>query len=762
MNLLNPALQYHQSFGFNILPLMNKVPAGQWTEWQQKRMSPENLMAFNWQNINGIGSISGIDNLRCLDFDSVNDVTIVKDFLRNLGLPSEYQWTVLSGSGSGYHIWFYCNDDSYLFKLLGGEKSYFKLNLKFSSRCDHIELRWKNCQTALPPSLHPSGKEYKFINCKSEIPQLPPSMIPTGRLVSTINAHCFIKSTEEERKTVTQKGQQVSRASLIAASLFLEGKISNYDDWMRIGFALASLGNEGRDYFIRISSHNPKYQDSEDTLQTKFDGFLKDRKGDISIGTFFEIAQKYGYEEISSHFWSIEYMKVKICSDQLIEYLESEGFAKLIVNKDYIFIRIRDNIISEISKIDIKDQLLEYINKNSKGPERRLLRSFFIRNSKTFSGESVLECLHTVKPEIVYGTKEKEFFFFNNCFIEVTKDAVTQHNYSELKGNIWEKQKAQHDYYPAGSKSEFEIFIENVCRKDNERINALRSAIGYLLVSYKDPSSAKAIIFIDEKLSDNAFGRSGKGLVSKAVSQMKNILKIDGKNFSFDRSFMFQAVDQDTQLIIFDDVKKKFSFEKLFSILTEGITIEKKNKNEYRVPYERSPKILITTNHTVEGTDDSSIDRQFVVEFSDYYNAQHKPKDEFGHLFFDEWNQDQWAAFYNYMADCCKYYLGNGLKSYEYINLTRKKLIDSTAPEFEEFISGLALSKSYNKKELFEQFKKEYEDFGQSKQNMLSKWTKIYADLYNLDIIERKAGTERYIRFEKKAKNESKTKHSQS
>jgi len=460
---------------------------------------------------------------------------------------------------------------------------------------------------------------------------------------------------------------------------------------------------------------------------------------------------------MKSIFWKVENNTVVIHSHRLITFLEQAGFAKMIINKDYVLIRHTDNIISDISKLKIKDLLLNYIKENEQGERRDLVLDYFIRNSGVYCGENLLECIRTINPESIFGNKEKEYFFFRNCCIEVTKDHIRRKEYSELEGTIWEKQKAQHDFHFTQEKSEFEVFIENVCRKDQERINALRSAIGYLLVSYKDPSSAKAVIFIDEKLSDNAFGRSGKGLVSKAVSEMKNVLKIDGKNFTFDRNFMFQSVDQDTQLIIFDDVKKKFSFEKLFSILTEGLTIEKKNKNEYRVPYERSPKILITTNHTVEGTDDSSLDRQFVVEFSDYYNAQHKPRDEFGHLFFDEWNEEQWTAFYNYMAECCRYYLQNGLKSYEYVNLTRKKLIDSTSAEFEEFMNDLPLNAEFNKRELFDQFRKEYEDFGQTKQNLLSKWTKIYADLYNLELIERKSGTERYIKFIAKAYNAAKS-----
>lgn len=75
---------------------------------------------------------------------------------------------------------------------------------------------------------------------------------------------------------------------------FLKGKIDNYEDWMNCGFALANLGEEGRKYFIEISD-NPNYNDALDEINSKFDNFLKKRKGKITLATLFEIAKGYGY-----------------------------------------------------------------------------------------------------------------------------------------------------------------------------------------------------------------------------------------------------------------------------------------------------------------------------------------------------------------------------------------------------------------------------------------------------------------------------------
>lgn len=782
MNFREIAKDYYDVYGFNLLPLENKVPRINWEHWQTNEMGTDDIDHLGWNsNTNGIGAISGIKNLRCLDFDAVTDYEIVKMFVKNLGLPSEYLWVVRSGSGKGYHIWFYCsplsvspkggekssNENDLLIKTLGGEKSYYKLTLNEKGLCDHIELRWKNCQTVLPPSFHPSGGQYEFVNLRYKgIPASAPHNIGVGKLMDVLREFCIIESETSKVKSET-KIQGIPRTSkdvryLKEAAEYIKGKIDNYDDFLRIGWALCSLGEAGKEYFIMVGSDNSKYpEDTETALGKKYDSLLKDYRGDITLGTFFEIAKKYGYSPhlnplpkgedfYTIKFWSFNEGRLIIQRNEFIEFLEAEGFGKLFSGKDYIFIQDRENIVREVAPVNIKDFVFEYVNEFTDPGLKRIVKESLIRSAKTLFSEATLECLQTVELKFAEDTKEQALLFFRNCFIEVTSDDVKIKKYSELNGKIWEKQLIKRDFSITKEGTSFEKFINNVCRNDVSRINALRSAIGYLTHGYKDPTQTKAIIFTDEKLSDKAFGRSGKGLVANAAKQMKNVLRIDGKNFRFDKSFPFQSVNPDTQIMYFDDVNKKFGFEKLFSIITEGITIEKKNKNEYSIPYERSPKILITTNQSITGSDDSSRARQFVVEFSDFYNANHFPIQDFGKMFFDEWDKNEWSAFDNYMIECCQYYLKNGLKEYDYVNLTKKKLIDETAVEFEEFIKDVPLNVEQNKKDLFERFKKEYEDFGQMKQNTFSKWTKVYAELYDLRIDERKSGADRYFTFRKK------------
>ena len=65
----------------------------------------------------------------------------------------------------------------------------------------------------------------------------------------------------------------------------------SYDDWMKIGFALASLGEFGRELFHMVSSVNGKYKPAE--TDRKFTELLRDGNR-ISIGTFFHYCQRFG------------------------------------------------------------------------------------------------------------------------------------------------------------------------------------------------------------------------------------------------------------------------------------------------------------------------------------------------------------------------------------------------------------------------------------------------------------------------------------
>jgi len=150
----------------------------------------------------------------------------------------------------------------------------------------------------------------------------------------------------------------------------------------------------------------------------------------------------------------------------------------------------------------------------------------------------------------------------------------------------------------------------------------------------------------------------------------------------------------------------------LFSLITEGITLEKKNKDAVKVPVQDSPKILITTNYTIGGVGGSFERRKFEAELSAHFGSHHTPLDEFGHMLFDDWNNEEWNRFDNFMVDCLQYYLKLGLVKCGYKNLDIRKFIKDTSNEFYEWTidKNIPLNTRFNRSEKFEEFIKEYPD----------------------------------------------------
>lgn len=73
---------------------------------------------------------------------------------------------------------------------------------------------------------------------------------------------------------------------------------NNYEDWLKIGFALSdATGENGRGFYHRISRQSTKYKSSECDIQ--YSKCTNGKSNGISKGTFFKICQDYGIDTIS-------------------------------------------------------------------------------------------------------------------------------------------------------------------------------------------------------------------------------------------------------------------------------------------------------------------------------------------------------------------------------------------------------------------------------------------------------------------------------
>lgn len=465
--------------------------------------------------------------------------------------------------------------------------------------------------------------------------------------------------------------------------------------------------------------------------------------------------------------------KVKIDRSGLIRFLEDHGFGKLYQESDLesTLVRIVDQVVERTSVERIKDFVLDHIRETvsdedglplqTNGGQLRHHASFSIqdvedallRGANVYFSSSLFEFLSPLSLNFHRDTPEKAFFYFRNGFVEVTEEDFYLRPYEKLDGVIWQDEIIPRDFRELkgeGSPMEWDWgrFLWNVSGQDSNRHEALRTSIGYLLHGYKDPARAKAIAFVDEAVTDVPSGRSGKSLVGEGIGYMVPAVRVDAKNFSFESRFRFQDIELDTQVLEFNDAPKGFEFERLFSAITDDMQREKKGKDSVTIPFEDSPKFLLSTNYVIEGDGPSFEDRIFQVEFHPHYDADHRPVDDFDGRFFEGWEEEQWARFDNIMIYCVRQYLSKGLFEYRHVNLEKRRLRQQTSIDFAEFIRNKEPG-WYQKKGLFDTFTEAYEgDYEWLTQRKFTRWCNQFGRIFTGEKLpKKKSGADRYIKL---------------
>lgn len=461
--------------------------------------------------------------------------------------------------------------------------------------------------------------------------------------------------------------------------------------------------------------------------------------------------------------------EIKIDQSALVDFWHFLGYGKRYEfgSQTSTIVRRQGNVLERVSTEQIKDVNLRYVETLSSPFQDEILAGLR-KGANVYFSRYLVECLPVLDGEFLHDDRYTAHFFFRNAWVRVTAAGVEASSYETLPGFIWKDQIMQRDFHPvdfsdqAFLEAEFGRFLWNVVRQNPERLGSLCAAIGYLLHGFKNPALARAICFVDEVVSDVPSGRSGKGLVMKAIGQLVPTLHVDARNFRFDSQFSFQGIIPGvTRLVHFSDASQRFPFERLFALITDDMSVEEKNRPRVIIPFDQSPKLGISTNYIIEGQGGSHEDRIFEIEFSDHYNERHKPEAEFGHLFFTGWDADEWNRFDNVMLRCAQVFLRDGLRTYQHVNLETKKLIQQTSAEFCEFVEENRYRANtperakdpvnrleYSKSDEFEAFCKMYPDAG-IEQRDFTKFLKIYARLRGWQIDERRGtgGKDRHIWF---------------
>jgi hypothetical protein len=735
---------------------------------------------FNKRADNSLLEHSG---LICLDFDNFEDKKKLNDYKDELKKDKFVFSAFISPSDDGLKVIVRIPNDpdnhvSYFNSLEKHFKSaYFDKTSKNLSRV---------CYESYDPEIYINDKskvwekteepEYKEVDKFSSKQTIP---ITNDNKIVEILMKWWVK------RYGLVDGERNNNTYILAAAFNDYGVNKSLAEYVMSQFASSDFPlSEIKQTIDSAYSHTNKfgtkyYEDEEKVSQIKQkikrgahkkDVIAEFTDSDIHESVITDVIENIDEEESGKKFWfKSDKGSISIIHYLFKSFLEDNGFFKFVPegSKDFILVRVTNNLIENTSETEIKDFVLDYLE----NVDDMSVYNYFADKTRFFK-DDFLSLLSSVDVYFIEDTKDTAYLYYRNCAVKVTMKDIIMIDYMDLGGYIWKDQIIDRDFDICDSNEcDYKTFVANIAGDDEQRIKSMESTIGYLMHGYKNLSYCPAVILNDEVITDNPEGGTGKGLFVNGISKMKKFAMIDGKSFNFEKSFAYQTVSIDTQVLCFDDVRKHFDFERLFSIVTEGLTIEKKNKDAIKLTFARSPKVVITTNYAIKGKGNSFERRKWELEFKQFYTKEFTPLVEFGRLLFSDWDFDEWCRFDNYMINNLKSYMNTGLIKSTFVNLKVRKLSAETCHEFIEWCGLIEGSQSSDKlktdkilfkSDLYVDFVNDNPDFGPKakmtiSRNVFYKWLVSYGNfISDIPPVEGRDSNGRWIKFitEKAKKDE--------
>lgn len=193
----------------------------------------------------------------------------------------------------------------------------------------------------------------------------------------------------------------------------------------------------------------------------------------------------------------------------------------------------------------------------------------------------------------------------------------------------------------------------------------LMFVLGYHSAQYKDPGKPWLTFLQDNLISDigQASGRSGKSVFSKAPTYVRASFYKGGRtlNDKNQYQFFYDGLTEFHDYIEIDDMHEFADFGFFYTQVTGKREVNPKNYTPITLDYEKSGKMLISSNYELQNIDSSTVGRLLNCSVSDYYHEKTKfndytesrsPLTKFGRRIYDDFTDDEWIRFYNFIAYC--------------------------------------------------------------------------------------------------------------
>lgn len=368
-----------------------------------------------------------------------------------------------------------------------------------------------------------------------------------------------------------------------------------------------------------------------------------------------------------------EFLKEKGCGLDLINIVKAspffsvdklEGLNRIKLNfkntaKDSQLFFFK-NLVAKVTADDIN---MRFENKDVYAFDKTIVTHEVQKEDKLF--ENSLDVDGNNRVTIHYKGCEYQNFLINASRVHWRKDLEANYK-GENKKALKDKYFAENQFTLNGAN----LSLQEQIVQEQHFLNKC-FGIGYILHRFKRSDYAKLLYIMDDLVKDNnddANGRSGKSVFTNGIKQIfKNYFPLDGKDKTITADkHIFHGFDENNEVIEIEDADISLDLKFFYTKITTGIRVNPKNTKPYLVDFADAAKMIWTTNYGRPNLTGSDIGRLFFVSFSDFYHEktegyfeQRKISTDFGHQLFDDWNKKQWNLFFNFMMQCCQFYLAN-------------------------------------------------------------------------------------------------------
>ena len=252
------------------------------TKWQERPLDKAGLQAeLDNGRAKAIGVCCGVPSggLLFLDHDGRSASTILRDW----GCPMSSlprSWTVTSGRDGRFQV-IYRVPEHYWAGI--ATRKYKSGVTDSEGKPEQIELRWTGCQSVVAGA-HPTTSGYHWVAKYSpedlDLAEAPLCLIER-----------MLKPAAEPAPLLVATGTDDAARARSYLEALSGSRADDYDDWLAVGMALHSLGDDSLlDDWEHWSAQSGKHKPSD--CQRKWRSF---KKSGISLGTLGDMAKKDGW-----------------------------------------------------------------------------------------------------------------------------------------------------------------------------------------------------------------------------------------------------------------------------------------------------------------------------------------------------------------------------------------------------------------------------------------------------------------------------------